>query len=96
MDNCYFLLYRVRHGGPINWNNPAGGLVLKPKRVYSGKPVPDLGLAEELARIRHHCAPGEKMMVVEVFSDREVQRARRLHLAYEREMNEFLELMEAG
>lgn len=94
MNNCYFLLYRVAHNKSVNWNKPVGGLVMKPKRVYSGKPVPDLGLAEELAKIRHHCAPGEKMMVVEVFADGKVRRAKRLHRAYEREMNEFLELME--
>lgn len=94
MKQSYFLIYRVRQNKRVNWDKPEGGLVMKPKRICDGLAVADLGLCEEVASHRYHCAPDETLMLVEVFDERDQRRAHYLHRKYERDMSDFLELME--
>lgn len=96
MQQVYFLIFRVRDGKRINWSRPVGGLVMKPKRICSGVAVADFGLAEEIASHRYHCAPDENLILAECMEEVDQKKALRLHRRYEREMNEFLDLMEVA
>ena len=95
MKHCYFYIFRVSQSGK-EWKRPVGGLVMKPKRICGDTAITDFGLAEEVASHRFHCAPGETLVVEEVVDPSHFDKIRRMHRKYERDMSEFLELMEAG
>ncbi len=88
MTKCYFLLYRVpdESGRSIDWNNPTGGLVTATE---------DKEHAMDIARARYHLGPHEEMVLAEVWGVAEAAQAYKLHLAWDQEMNSFLELMKA-
>jgi len=69
---------------------------MRPKRICHGVAVCDFGLAEEIASIRYHCAPDEVLILAECMEEVDQKKALRLHRRYERDMNEFLDLMEVS
>jgi hypothetical protein len=93
MKHVHFLIYRLRSGESIRWNKPVGGLVMRPKRVCAGIEVADFGLAEEIAQHRYHCGPGEELILAEVLEEKDQVKSHRLHHRYERDFEDFLELM---
>lgn len=96
MKQVHFLIFRLKDGESIPWSKPIGGLIMKPKRVCSGVAVADFGLAEEVASHRYHCAPDEVLILAECLEEVDQKKAIRMHRKYEREMSDFLELMNVG
>ena len=93
MDSrCYFLAYRMRNGDPIDWEEPTGGVVME-ARLVEGIPMSDYDIARQVLEDRYHCAPGEILVMAEVYGDREKWQATVLHRFWEREYVAFHELM---
>ena len=91
---CYFLCFRVpRVGGQIRWDNPTGGMVMRPYKYLDGMPLADFTIARNLLEERHHCRPDEHLVIAEVFERPEKRLAQQLHNRYEAEMQEFVDLM---
>jgi hypothetical protein len=91
---CYFLIYRGPDKTPINWVEPTGGLVVEPKKIVDDIPIADIGLVQQVAEHRYHYGPGEFLVIAEVFEPLEQGVADALHDEYEKDLREFLELME--
>ena len=93
---CYFLVYRSPFGRPIDWEHPTGGFIQEAKDVIKGIPIPDQEAMWETAYARYHVAPGEKLVLAEVFGDIEKQICESLSVEYEDEYRAFRELMGVG
>lgn len=90
---CYFLLFRQRTNLSIDWDNPTGGLMMKPERYVNDIPIGDFQLAAEVLKKRYHCTPYESVLIAEVFEKREIRMARKLHVKWLADVKEFRELM---
>lgn len=98
MKHVFFLIYRIPSPAvaPTRWDRPDGGLVMRAKRICEGVAIADYVLADEIAHERYHCAPGQQLLLVEVFEEHDQNRVRRLHRKWERDRVDFLELMRVG
>jgi hypothetical protein len=92
---CYYLLFRQPSPRSIDWDNPTGGLMLKPERYVDEFPIGDFQLAAEVLKKRYHCGPHECVVIAEVFEKKEIRLARKLHLKWVADVREFRELMNA-
>ena len=92
--HCYFFVFRTQIGEPIDWAEPTGGFVMATENAVHGQPIVNYGDALELIKRRYHCSHYETLRVMEVFEPDDCWTANLLHKAYEKDANEFEELMD--
>lgn len=90
---CYYLVWRTDDASVIDWDEPTGGLVCEPERYVDNYPVCSMPLVKSVCKMRYHCAPGESLVIAEVFEPEDQYKADILHQHWEREMFHFKELM---
>jgi len=92
---CFYLAYRrKRSRRSIDWTRPTGGLVMEADGYVYGYPICDFQLAADVLHQRYHCGPHEELIIAEVLEKTEKGIAMRLHGKWERDMSEFMDLME--
>ena len=101
-DDVYFLVFRRRQTDPLNLQirSAIGGIVLRGKKAVQEYPalqayvyISDFALAIDLASTLYEIAPWEQLDVSECCSSQAKKRAKFLAQQYERELEEFKELM---